>query len=40
MNNVTIEIDGKISTYNPNNSVNLYQALVFESLNLPLVFMK
>ncbi|WP_091011993.1 fibronectin type III domain-containing protein [Paenibacillus amylolyticus] len=36
VNNVTIEIDGKISTYNPNNSVNLYQALVFESLNLPL----
>ncbi|PPQ47764.1 hypothetical protein C5G87_16740 [Paenibacillus peoriae] len=35
VNNVTIEIDGKVSTYNPNNPVNLYQVLVFEVLDLP-----
>lgn len=35
VNNVTIEIDGKVSTYNPNNPANLYQVLVFEALDLP-----
>ncbi|MDQ0721602.1 hypothetical protein QF049_002863 [Paenibacillus sp. W4I10] len=30
VNNVTIEIDGKFSTWNPNNSANKYQVLVFE----------
>ncbi|OMF32298.1 fibronectin type III domain-containing protein [Paenibacillus peoriae] len=34
VNNVTIEIDGKVSTYNPNNPANLYQVLVFEALDL------
>lgn len=36
VNNVNISIDGVISTWNPNNSTNLYKMLVFESLNLPL----
>ncbi|WP_336077068.1 fibronectin type III domain-containing protein [Paenibacillus sp. 203] len=34
VNNVSIEIDGKVSTYNPNNPANLYQVLVFEVLDL------
>ncbi|RJE90658.1 hypothetical protein D3P07_00675 [Paenibacillus sp. 1011MAR3C5] len=34
--NVNISIDGIISSWNPNNSINLYKMLVFESLNLPL----
>lgn len=35
VSNVIIEIDGKISTYSPNNTANLYQAIVFEALDLP-----
>ncbi|MFW9334030.1 fibronectin type III domain-containing protein [Paenibacillus polymyxa] len=35
VNNVTIEIDGKVSTYNPNNPANLYQVIVYEVLDLP-----
>jgi hypothetical protein len=34
--NVNISIDGVVSSWNPNNSANKYQVLVFESLNLPL----
>ncbi|WP_339303210.1 hypothetical protein [Paenibacillus sp. FSL R5-0519] len=30
VDNVTIEIDGKVSTWNPNNPANKYQILVFE----------
>ncbi|WP_127544349.1 hypothetical protein [Paenibacillus amylolyticus] len=30
VDNVTIEIDGKVSTWNPNNPTNKYQILVFE----------
>lgn len=34
VNNVTIEIDGEISTWNPNNPANMYQVLVFEASGL------
>ncbi|MCM3131539.1 discoidin domain-containing protein [Paenibacillus polysaccharolyticus] len=34
VNNVTIEIDGVISTWNPNNSSNKYQVMVFEVIGL------
>lgn len=35
VDNVNIEIDGEISTYNPNNKKNKYQVVVFEALDLP-----
>nr|WP_154958212.1 hypothetical protein [Paenibacillus xylanexedens] len=34
VNNVTIDIDGVVSTWNPNNSSNKYQVLVFEKSEL------
>ena len=34
VNNATIEIDGVISTWNPNNSANKYQVMVFEVTGL------
>lgn len=34
VNNVTIDIDGKVSTWNPNNPANKYQILVFEASGL------
>lgn len=36
VDNVTVDIDGVVSTYNPNNSANKYQVIVFEELHLPL----
>ncbi|MCF7755551.1 hypothetical protein KQ941_13950 [Paenibacillus xylanexedens] len=40
VNNVTVELDGVISSYNPNNSTNKYRVIVFERLNLQYGFHK